>query len=356
MKRHVNSKPAHTSTPKLRGIKLAHLNERKRINHDNQRHDSRPSKEIKSKSSATLVARSEELLTSLLEKYGSTRTKGDIFKGLVKAKLSEKFRRMQRKHRQKALAVASAMYHIISRKPNPPAALHTLVKRMNVSPPRGSDPCRMLVECLFDYGSTPEERTQNRQYACADANALRYIIRKGIEPQKVLTPNEGESITNWAKREAQYRRQKTASDTRSKVPEAKRSITSESADGKLPVRRPSEPRYRMLQIWAKKGVLLVEPEDNGRTLVVTVTELASFTADEAKRRPDKVRAAIHKTLDKAIQKAAEKPPTMPLRPRPAINTRRLIPSGPHRLIHSKPVGQAHREELAVAKEIESPSP
>ena len=148
----------------------------------------RPSKEIKSKSSAMLVARSEELLKSLLEKYGSTTTRDDIFKGLLKAKLSEKFRRMQRKHRQKALAVASAMYHIISRKPNPPAALHTLVKRMNVSPPRGSDPCRMIVECLFDYGSTPEERTHNRQYACADANALRYIIRKGIEPQKVLAP------------------------------------------------------------------------------------------------------------------------------------------------------------------------
>ena len=356
MTKHVNSKPLHTGTPTSRGVKLARLTKRRRINHDNQRNDARPSKEIKSKSSATLVARSQALLKGLLEKYGSTRTKGDIFKGLLKAKLSEKFRRMQRKHRQKALAVASAMYHIISRKPNPPAALHTLVKRMNVSPPRGSDPCRMLVECLFDYGSTAEERAHNRQYAGTDANALRYIIRKGIEPQKVLAPDERESITKWAKREAKYRRQKMASDTRSTVPEAKRSITSESAEGKLPVRRPSEQRYRTLQIWAKKGVLLVEPEDNGRTLVVTVTELASFTADEAKRRPDKVRAAIQKTLDKAIQKAAEKPPTMPLRPRPAINTRRSIPSGPHRLVHSKPVGQAHREELAVAKEIESPSP
>ncbi len=193
MKTHVNSKPADTSTPKLRGIKLAHLNERRRINHDNQRHDSRPSKEIKSKFSAMLVARSEELLKGLLEKYGSTTPGHDIFKGLLRAKLSEKFRRMQRKHRQKALAVASAVYHVIFRKPNPPAALHTLVKKMNVSPPRGSDPCRTIVECLFDYGSTPEERTWNRQHACADANALRYIIRKGIEPQKVLTPEQGPS-------------------------------------------------------------------------------------------------------------------------------------------------------------------
>ena len=324
MKTHVNSKPAHTSTPKLQGIKLARLTERRRINHDNQRNDARPSKEIKSKFSAMLVARSEELLKGLLEKYGSTRTKGDIFKGLLKAKLSEKFRRMQRKHRQRALAVASAMYHIISRKPNPPAALHTLVKRMNVSPPRGSDPCRTIVECLFDYGSTPEERTDKRQYACTDANALRYIIRKGITPQKVLTPEQGESITNWAKREAQFCRQKTASDTPHEEPKPKRSMKSESAEGELPVRRLSERRYRMLQKWAKTGVFLVDPEHNGRTLVVTVTKLASLTVDEAKRRPDKVRAEIQKTLDKAIQKAAEKPPTMPLRPRPAINTRRSI--------------------------------
>ena len=101
-----------------------------------------------------LVARSEELLTSLLEKYGSKTPGHDIFKGLLKAKLSEKFRRMQRKHRQKALAVASAMYHVISRKPDPAAALQLFVKQMNVSPPRGSDPCRTIVECLFYYGST----------------------------------------------------------------------------------------------------------------------------------------------------------------------------------------------------------
>jgi hypothetical protein len=351
-----NSKPLHIIRSKSKGIKLARSDERRRTSRDNQRHDARPSKEIISKSSAMLVARSEELLTGLLEKYGSTTTRHDIFKGLLKAKLSEKFRRMQRKHRQKALAVASAVYHVISRKPDPPAALDTLVQRMHVSPPRGSDPCRTIVECMFDYGSTPEERTHNRQYACTDANALRYIIRKGIEPQKVLTPEEGESITNWVKREAQYRRKKTAPDTRHEVPEAKRSMTTESAEGELPVRHPSERRYRMLQKWAKKGVLLVEPEGNGRTLVVTVTELAGFTVDEAKRRPDKVRGAIQKTLDKAIQTAAEKPPATALVPRRVFDTRKLVPSGPHPGILTKPVGQAPRKELAVAKDIESPRP
>ena len=214
---------------------------------------------------------------------------------------------------------------------------------MNVSPPRGSDPCRTIVECLFDYRSTAEERTQNRQYACADANALRYIIRKGIEPQKVLAPDEGESVTKWAKREAKYRRQKTASDTRSKVPEGKRAMKSEWADGELPVRRPSERRYRMLQIWAKKGVFLVEPKDNGRPLVVTVTELAGLTVDEGKRRPDKVRAAIENALDKLVKMAPAKRPTMPLMTRRVFDGRRSVSSGPVNL--SKPVGEASLKNL-----------
>jgi hypothetical protein len=308
------------------------------------------------RSSATLVACSEELLKGFLIKYGSTTTRHDIFKGLLKAKLGDKFRRMQRKHRQKALAVASAVYHVISRKSDSVAALDTLVQRMNVSPPRGSDLCRTIVECLVDYGSTPEERTYNRQYACTDANALRYIIRKGIEPQKVLAPEDGESITTWAKREAKYRKQKAASGTRSKVPEAKRSMTTESAEGELSLVRPSERCYRALQKWAKKGVFLVEPKDNGRTLVVTVTELAGLTVKQATLYPDEVRAAIEKTLDKAIQKAAEKPPATPLVRRPIFNARRSIPSGPHPKVLSKSVGQGPVEKPAGAKEIESPSP
>jgi hypothetical protein len=262
---------------------------------------------------------------------------------------------MQRKHRHKALAVASAVYHVISRNPTPPAALQTFVKNMNISPPRGSDLCRTIVECLFDYGSTPEERTRNRQYACADANALRYIIRKGIEPQKVLTPEPGESITSWAKREAKYRRQKAASNTCPKVAEARRSLTTESAEGKLSVMRSSERPYQMLQKWAKKGVLLVEPGDNGHPLVVSVTELTRLTVDEAKRRPDKVRAAIQKTLDKEIQKAAEKPSATPLVRRRVFDDRRSIPSGPHRLNHSKPAGAASLEQFVDAQ-IESPNP
>ena len=179
MKTHVNSRHAHTRPHKSKGVKLVRLAERRRIRRNERRHDAQLSKEIKSKSSPMLLARSEELLTRFLKKYGATTTKHDIFRGLLKTKLGDKFRRMQRKHRQKALAVASALYHVISRKPDLVAAPDTLVNKMNVSPPRGSDRCRTIVECLFDYGSTPEERTQNRQYACADATRMRCVTLSG---------------------------------------------------------------------------------------------------------------------------------------------------------------------------------
>jgi hypothetical protein len=216
--------------------------------------------------------------------------------------------------------------------------------------------CRTIVECLVDYGSTPEERTDNRQYSCADANALRYIIRKGIEPQKVLAPEKGESITKWAKREAQYRRKKTASNTPHQEPKPKRSMKSEWVDGNLPVLRPSEKRFHFLKNCARKGVFLVNPEDHGRLLVVTVTELTNLTIDEAKRHPEKVRAEIEKALDKAIQNAAEQPSTAPLVRRPIFNARRSNSPGRHPKVLSKSVGQAPRKGLAVAKKIESPCP
>jgi hypothetical protein len=78
MTKYHHSKHRNTSNRKPRGVKLARLTEKRRIRRTNQRHDARLRKELKSKSSATLVARSEELLTSLLEKYGSTTTRHDI--------------------------------------------------------------------------------------------------------------------------------------------------------------------------------------------------------------------------------------------------------------------------------------
>ena len=120
------------------------------------------------------------------------------------------------------------------------------------------------------------------------------------------------------------------------------------------MRCPSERRYRMLQISAKKGVFLVEPKGSGRPLVVTVTELASLSVDEGKRRPDKVRAAIENALDKLVKMAPAKRPTMPLMTRRVFDDRGSVSSGPG--ILSKPVGEAPLEQLANAQTIESPSP
>ena len=84
MTKHVHSIPPHMNKSRRRSVKPFRSNERKRIRRNNQRHDARPSKAIKLKSSAMLVARSEELLKGLLEKYGSTTTRLDIFKGLLR--------------------------------------------------------------------------------------------------------------------------------------------------------------------------------------------------------------------------------------------------------------------------------
>jgi hypothetical protein len=108
MTKYLHSKHGNTSNRKPRGVELARLTERRRIRRKKRRQDARLSKELKSKSSPMLLARSEELLTSLIENYGSTTTR-HIFKDLLKANLTAKFRRMQRKHRQKALAVASTV-------------------------------------------------------------------------------------------------------------------------------------------------------------------------------------------------------------------------------------------------------
>jgi hypothetical protein len=247
MTRHVHSTPTQGSKRALNSVKLSRSNERKRSRRNKTRLDARPKKRIELASNARLLARSEEMLKGLLDKYGRETAGDDLFRAVLNAKLGDRFR--QRAHRRKVLAAGSALHHIIARRIHPETALQTLVKRMNVIPPRGSDWCRIIVECLFDYGGTTDERTRNRQYACSDANALRYIVRKGIEPQKVLTPEAGESITKWAKREAKYRRPEKALHAHPHKAEAGNSTTSESAEQELPVMPSSQVPYRVLQKW-----------------------------------------------------------------------------------------------------------
>jgi len=234
-------------------------------------------------------------MKDLLDKYGREITGDDLFKAVLNAKLGDRFRRMQRAHRRKALAAGTALYYIISRKDDPEAALQVLVKRTNVIPPRDSDRCRIIVECLFDYGSTTDEKTRNRQYACTDANALRYLIRKGIEPQKALEPEQGESITKWADLEAEYRKSRKALHALPGM--AKTGSSSESAKLELPVIRVSKQHYRVLQKWSQKGLIVIAPKDSGCCpLAVIVMPLRGLTVDQAKSSPAKVRMKIHKAL------------------------------------------------------------
>ena len=258
MTQNFRSEPVFRSKRELQVARLSRLKDRRRIRHNKKRHDTKPRKRHQLTSNATLLARSKEMLKDLLHKFGSKTTDDDIFKAMLKAKIGDKFRRTQRKHRQKTLAVASALYHVISRNNDPVAALQILVKKMNVSPPRGSDLCRTIVECLFDYGSSPEERTRNRQYACSDANALRYVVRKEIEPQKVLQPEEGEFITKWAKLEAEFRRPQKASRDRPEKAETRNSTTPKSAKQKLVVLPGTKQLRRLLKQWVKNALFVAD--------------------------------------------------------------------------------------------------
>jgi hypothetical protein len=119
MTQHVYSTPAHKSKGDSKRVKRTRSYERKQTSSVNQRHAERSKKTLAFKSSAMLVSRSEEMLKGLLEHYGAETTDRDVIKDVLKARLGDKLRRMQRKHRQKALAVASALYHIIFDKTDP---------------------------------------------------------------------------------------------------------------------------------------------------------------------------------------------------------------------------------------------
>ena len=103
------------------------------------------------------------------------------------------------------LAAGCAVYHQICSQPNPEKALKRLAASVDLDLARISDPCRVIVEFLIDYGGSKDEKTANRQYAARDARALSYIVRKGMDPLEVAKPAKGETLTKWADREAAYR-------------------------------------------------------------------------------------------------------------------------------------------------------
>jgi hypothetical protein len=140
-------------------------------------------------------------------------------------------------------------------------------------------------------------------------------------------------------------------DTSPKAPKSKRSKKSNWTDGKLPILRPSEKRYRFFEKCTRKGVFLVDPEDKGPPLAIIIAELTNVTVDEAERRPYKVRTAIEKALDRHIRKSTEGSSPAPLSRGPA---RKSIPSGRHP--SQKALGAGRRERPSIAEIIEGANP
>ena len=310
MTQHILSSPAPRSKGESKSVKVSRSPEGRGNRPTKKRRDARPKKTLELTSNATLLARSKEFMKNLLEEFDMRPPNGDDLFGAVRnAKLGKKFYHKKRSDQRKALAAGCALYHVISCENDSVAALRRLAKSMNVDLPRTSDPCRIIVECLTDYGATPDERTLNRQFAARDARALRYVIRLKMEPQQIKKPEKGESITKWANREAEYRKPRKAVRARPDTAEAGRSTTSESAKRELPVIRPLEQRYCFLEKWTRKGLFLVDSKHWGCALAVIASPLGRLTADQAKSRPDKVRAVLQKALDKGIEKTAEMSPS-----------------------------------------------
>ena len=295
MTRHVPSTPKDGSKRALTSVKLSRSNERKRSRRSKTQRHARPKERIKLTSNARLLARSEEFITNLLKEFNVRPTNGDdLFGAVLNAELGKKFCHKRRVDQLKALAAGCGLYHLTLRENDSAAALQRLAKSMNVDLPPTSDPYRIIVECLIDYGPTKAERTLNRQFAARDARALSYVIRNKMEPQRITKPEDGASITKWANLEAEYRKSRKALHA---FPEtAKTRSSSEPAKLELPVFSTSKQRYRALQKWSEKGLIVFAPNDNGCPLAVIVTPLEGLTAGQAKSSPAKVRAKIHKAL------------------------------------------------------------
>jgi hypothetical protein len=161
-------------------------------------------------STQSLQQSSTQLLKQVMAEQRISVKGNDIFNAVLKAQLGKKFARETRVDRHRILAIACAVYHQLALKPNPKKALHKLAGSVGVNIDRISGPCRIIIDCLVDYGASKKERLANRQYAARDARALRYIVRTGMSLDDVMNPAKGESISVWADREAEYRSGKRA--------------------------------------------------------------------------------------------------------------------------------------------------
>ena len=228
-----------------------------------------------------------------------------LFAAVLEAQLGKRFYREKRRDKLRILATGCAVYHELASQLNPKKALEQLAASVDLDLERISDPCRVIVESLIDYGGTQDEKTANRQYAARDARALSYIVRKGMDPLEVAKPANGETLTKWADREAAYRLARRPSGKRAeKGPGA--AVLAPEAPDQLAVVQVAQRLYSALTALLEPGLVVVTPKAGGKALALAVAPLKGLTADQAKAKPNKVQRAIRKALKKALGKTIEK--------------------------------------------------
>ena len=330
--------PRRRSLREHRELRNSLENNRKRQAVERKLHKYKPRKQFQSdkrsekgkfKSNERLQKASQKLLIQTMNELNIPVNGKKLFAAVLKAKLGKRFYREKRADKLRILATGCAVYHELASQVNPKKALEQLAASVGLDLTRISDPCRVIVESLIDYGGGKDEKTANRQFAARDARALSYIVRKGMDPLEVAKPGSGESLTIWANREAEHRlAQRPAAKRASKEPAA--AVSAPEAPDQLAVVELAQGPYNALTGLLKLGAVVVTPKAGGKALALAIAPLKGLTVDQAKAQPGKVQRAIRKALKKATQKTLEKPPKAngSKKAREAVKVRREKPHGP----------------------------
>ena len=306
--------PRHLSLGEHREIRNTLNNKRKRQAIEHGPHKYKPKIQFRAhrdsakaefKSNKKLQKASQKLLLQTMNELNVPVKGKRLFAAVLKAQLGKRFYREKRRDKLRILATGCAVYHELASQLNPKKALEQLAASVDLDLARISDPCRVIVECLIDYGGSKDEKAANRQYAARDASALSYIVRKGMDPQQVAKPTNGETVTKWAGREAEYRLgQRPAAKRAQKAPAA--AVLAPEAPNQLAVVQVAQRLYNALTGLLELGAVVVAPKAGGKALALAVAPLKGLTADQAKAKPYEVQAAIRKALKKALGKTIEK--------------------------------------------------
>jgi hypothetical protein len=263
------------------------------------------SPKCKFKSNEKLQKASQKLLMQTMTELNVPIKGKNIFAAVLEAQLGKRFYREKRKDKLRILATGCAVYHELAAQLNPKEALEQLAASVDLDLTRISDPCRVIVESLIDYGGNKHEKIANRQYAARDARALNYIVRKGMDPLEVAKAANGETLTKWADCEAEYRLARRPAAKRAQKGPAAAVLTPEAPD-QLAVVQVAHGLYSALTALLEPGLVVVAPIAGGKALALAVAPLKGLTSDQAKAKPYEVQRAIRKALKRATEKAVEK--------------------------------------------------